>query len=97
MFKNLGPRWTIIAKCLEGRTENSIKNRFYSTLRKMKCLEKNPKLRPKTKMNIGKEANSDLEISLLISQIQHFNTLLENTKNQIKKLENSYNEDWNGF
>jgi hypothetical protein len=29
-----GSSWSKIAKHLEGRTENSVKNRFYSTVRK---------------------------------------------------------------
>jgi len=36
MYLTLGPKWTLIAKYLPGRTENSIKNRFYSHLRKVK-------------------------------------------------------------
>ena len=35
MFQSQGPKWAYIAKFLPGRTENSIKNRFYSTIRKM--------------------------------------------------------------
>ena len=34
MYASLGARWTLIAKQLPGRTENSIKNRFYSASRK---------------------------------------------------------------
>lgn len=34
-FQNYGPKWAFISKFLPGRTENSIKNRFYSTLRKI--------------------------------------------------------------
>jgi hypothetical protein len=36
MYAAMGPRWTDIAKQLPGRTENSIKNRFYSISRRMK-------------------------------------------------------------
>lgn len=31
-----GSSWSKIAKNIPGRTENSIKNRFYSTLRRLK-------------------------------------------------------------
>lgn len=36
LYANLGPKWTDIAKNLPGRTENSIKNRFYSCTRRRK-------------------------------------------------------------
>jgi hypothetical protein len=36
LYNTYGPRWTQIAKHLNGRTENSIKNRFYTTIRKIK-------------------------------------------------------------
>lgn len=35
VFQAIGPKWAFIAKYLQGRTENSIKNRFYSTIRKI--------------------------------------------------------------
>ena len=35
MYQTYGSKWALIAKFLPGRTENSIKNRFYSTIRKM--------------------------------------------------------------
>ena len=34
LYAAMGPKWTDIAKHLPGRTENSIKNRFYSCKRK---------------------------------------------------------------
>jgi len=33
-YKKFDASWSKIAKCLKGRTENSVKNRFYSTVRK---------------------------------------------------------------
>jgi len=35
MYKKYGSSWSKISKFLKGRTENAIKNRFYSTLRKL--------------------------------------------------------------
>lgn len=32
--KKHGNKWTLIAQKLEGRTDNAIKNHFYSTIRK---------------------------------------------------------------
>ena len=36
MYATLGPKWTDISRKLPGRTENSIKNRFYSFTRRAK-------------------------------------------------------------
>jgi hypothetical protein len=35
VFQAFGPKWAFISRFLPGRTENSIKNRFYSTVRKI--------------------------------------------------------------
>lgn len=37
LFKKLGSKWSTISNYIAGRTENSIKNRFYSTLRRIAC------------------------------------------------------------
>jgi hypothetical protein len=36
LYRKEGPKWSLIAQALPGRTENSIKNRFYSSLRKVR-------------------------------------------------------------
>jgi hypothetical protein len=89
MFQTCGPKWTMIAGCLEGRTENSIKNRFYSTIRKMKA--QGQEITPEVKPEIPEEKFPDSEekMSTLISQIQHFQVLLDTTRTQIMQLENS--------
>ena len=40
LFTSLGGKWSKITNLLIGRTENSIKNRFYSTLRRLSAEEK---------------------------------------------------------
>ena len=35
LYKTFGSKWSAIAKELEGRSENEVKNRFYSTLRRI--------------------------------------------------------------
>ena len=35
LYARLGAKWTLIANEFNGRTENSVKNRFYSTLRRI--------------------------------------------------------------
>lgn len=42
IYKEVGGRWSIIQKQLKGRSENSIKNRFYSFLRNKYLNIKNP-------------------------------------------------------
>ena len=54
IFQNIGPKWALISKYLPGRTENSIKNRFYSTLRKINNTKN-------TKMNYLEKHFHDLE------------------------------------
>ena len=39
-FQTFGAKWAFISKLIPGRTENSIKNRFYSSLRKFKSQAK---------------------------------------------------------
>ena len=87
MFQAKGPKWTLIAQCLEGRTENSIKNRFYSTLRKMKAQGQAPAFVVKPEMLQEEKVESEEQMSTLIDQIQHFQNLLESTKSQIMQLE----------
>jgi len=35
LYKEKGSVWSVIARCFPGRTENNLKNRFYSTLRRI--------------------------------------------------------------
>ena len=89
MFKTCGPKWTMIAGYLEGRTENSIKNRFYSTIRKMKT--QGQELSPEVKSEVPEDKFPDSEekMSTLIHQIQHYQVILDSTRSQIIQLENS--------
>jgi len=40
MFQKYGSKWSLFAKNLAGRSENAIKNRFYSTIRKFNHIER---------------------------------------------------------
>jgi Myb-like DNA-binding domain len=60
LYERFGPKWLKISRFLEGRTENSVKNRFYSFLRKKTDLKKKVK-----KEEEGKEGEESTEGSIV--------------------------------
>lgn len=54
MYKVYGSAWSKIAKCFDGRSENSIKNRFYATLKKFEHVKKHSEI-----LSFGKESFYD--------------------------------------
>lgn len=93
MYQKMGPRWTEIAKCLPGRTENSIKNRYYSEVRKAK--HKTPEeLRRITESRlsgsetlVSKATSVSMQVVALFQQMQALECLLNSTRQQILNLE----------
>ncbi len=66
LFKKLGSKWSAIAKEFKNRTENQVKNRFYSTLRRIatKKRRENPNLHipdPKSKSDLLQYVDDALE------------------------------------
>ena len=57
LFKKLGTRWSMIIKYFDDRSENDVKNRFYSTLRRVatKKRREDPEL-----LNINPNSKTDL-------------------------------------
>ena len=56
MYKSHGTAWTLIAKSFKGRTESQVKNRFYSTLRRVATRKMAQSVMPyKRSINIKKE------------------------------------------
>lgn len=69
LYMQYGSSWSKIAKSLSGRTENSIKNRFYSTIRKIAADRKKVGVKEEEEEVKKKEEDSGL------AQIQVNNTL----------------------
>lgn len=97
MYQNLGPRWTLIAKQLHGRTENSIKNRFYSTIRKMKqqsqMSDEQDAYQEKVPDSPVYEDTTDQRMMSLLQQVQQLEHLLHSTRREILFLENNLEKD----
>ena len=94
LFKTIGGKWAKIALLLPGRTENSIKNRFYSTLRKKAAEDfKNSKTRIKIIHNNESEKsknNSDLFLDYdSVNKINKKNNSNLNLKELLKYLESA--------
>ena len=100
MYHKVGPKWTEMTKFLPGRTENSIKNRFYSTIRKAKSRTpedlKDPTLIEGT-MPVASTEPGQVSVSMqvvtLLQQMQKLEILLSRTRQQIVYLEESIDSE----
>ena len=94
LYKELGAKWKEMMKYLPGRTDNSIKNRFYSTIRKSQN-------QGKTEItgNPGADAVTEPRVSVntqvvqLLHKLQNLELLLSHTSHQIVCLEESIEQD----
>ena len=75
-YRQFGSHWTKIAEKLAGRTENSIKNRFYSTLRRISSRKK------AEKNQVESISSSSIPLNKLVEYLPE--ALLEKTMNFIK-------------
>ena len=71
LYLQFGTSWTAIAKQLPGRSENMVKNRFYSTLRK----------------NLPQKQEKHSLVGELYNQIYRLEEMLGDTRTQVKQLE----------
>lgn len=70
-IKRIGTRWADIARLLPGRTDNAVKNRWNSTLRRQSVTIENHHLEiPETKLEISSVLDSGHLLSVLLSRTQ---------------------------
>ena len=93
-----GNKWSIISKYLTGRTDNSIKNYFYSKLRKyirkiLKQIQKE-KFFENQNIKLGKYSSNEIYFLIKKNKIRYFDLnkenitklILKNEKKEIKKI-----------
>jgi len=95
LFQKIGPKWTEMTRYLPGRTENSIKNRFYSTIRKAKHIKPAPLLSRTTLQSLPSPSNPSVnsQLVLLLQQVQKLEVLLSKTTQQINEFEQSIEQE----
>lgn len=87
LFKKFGGKWSKIAVFFEGRTENSIKNRFYSTLRRISAEKKKEN-------GIEKNDNDMTHITSSLDELQKYIPLaFTESKIRFMKINNYSNDD----
>lgn len=87
-YRLRGPKWTEIAKLMPGRPENAIKNRFYSTLRKVKPREITINVVEHSELPKSRSMTCEA-VLILLKQLQQLESMLGETRRQISYLEES--------
>jgi len=89
-YSACGPKWTIIAQMLPGRTENSVKNRFYSNIRKRKSL---------LSVQVADPADPHLDATALslievLGKIYEFRSIVADARQTCRTLNKALDEEW---
>lgn len=79
LYHQFGPKWTLIAQSLPGRTDNAIKNRFYASLRK-----NSPALAL---------AGQESEEMRLVLELQQLEMLMSRVKTQMEGLDGEVEQE----
>ena len=88
LYKTLGPKWAVIANHLDGRTENSVKNFFYSDQRKTLRYQKK-KIQREFESQNGTEISNSFENTRKNTQdLNHPYFLIQNFNFQNQVIEN---------
>lgn len=88
LYQQMGPKWTEMTKYLPGRTENSLKNRFYSTIRKVKA-KSSVQVDAENRCLPSSELAVNLQVITLLQQMHTLEQLLSKVTQQIECLEES--------
>jgi len=88
-FSEFGSKWSLIASKFPGRTENSVKNRFYSTLRRI-SLDKKKNIFNDKKTVDALNNNSNLIINNLNLNVNNNNLNLNINNNNFNNNNNTY-------
>mmetsp|Transcript_22774 Transcript_22774/g.40962 ORF Transcript_22774/g.40962 Transcript_22774/m.40962 type:complete len:224 (+) Transcript_22774:458-1129(+) len=86
LYNKHGPRWSVISKMIEGRTENSVKNRFYSTIRRLQA-SKTEEPVAKQEQKLDEQPDPLQKMIELLAQMQQLESILNATKSEIANLE----------
>ena len=91
LYRLRGAKWAEIAKSLPGRSENCIKNRFYSTVRKSKHA-KDCILLPPPAPHCSRPLVS-FQVQQLLQQLEHMEDMLKHANRSINLIETSIQEE----
>jgi hypothetical protein len=83
LYNEYGPRWSLIWRHVAGRTENSVKNRFYSMVRRLQS--------PKPEAAELNQTDPFEKMADLLAQMHRLESILKATKTELAFLEGKEN------
>ena len=105
LYHEIGAKWAIIGSKVPGRTENSVKNRFYSNMRKAaKAAEQSMepkiesiKVEEPVEVNpfpvISNKKTKEQKMLSLLEHVKSLESVLSTTRFELLQLENEYQTD----
>lgn len=105
LYHEIGAHWAVIGGQIPGRTENSVKNRFYSNMRKLARSAKEsaePKIEPIIKEEpvmepvvapFPKRNSKESKMLSLLDHVKSLENILNITRHELLQLENEYSTD----
>ena len=92
-FERVGAKWTEVAKSLPGRSESSVKSRFYSNMRKLRP----QRLTPSSDGSAldPERVETGMQVFNLLKYMQKLESMLSCTREEIGVLENAIDQEVN--